>query len=192
MKSVAIMLKASNTSISPAEKAKLEIEKAKLDIERVKLEIEKKKIAMKKEKIVIEKTKLNVENMKLAVQQEILRSVNNHYKDQKAVMKNLTNLINSVREKAQHIFIEISDKESVNSDNSLLLSATLTGLSAITANSPPLSFSDLLTLMGVLSPQTYETITETTFKHPAPDHLKTSTLKCQMADDSASQTMANS
>ncbi|EGE83777.2 hypothetical protein BDDG_06722 [Blastomyces dermatitidis ATCC 18188] len=107
MKSVAITLKALNTSISLTEKVKLEIEKAKLNIERVKLKIKKEKIAMKKKKIVIEKTKLNVENMKLAVQQEILRSVNNHYKNQKAVMKNLINLTNSVREEVQHIFIEI-------------------------------------------------------------------------------------
>ncbi|KMW68502.1 hypothetical protein BDDG_12859 [Blastomyces dermatitidis ATCC 18188] len=198
MKSVAIALKVSNTSISSAEKVKLEIEKVKLNIERVKLEIEKKKITMKKKKIAIEKTKLNIENMKLAVQQKILRSVNNHYKDQKVVMKNLTNLINSVREKAQCIFIEIntvdessSDKKSVNSDNSLLLSVTLTNLSITTVNSLSLFFSDLLTLMSVLSPQTYKTITETTFKCLASNHSETSTLKCQMINDSVSQIMTN-
>ncbi|EGC47242.1 predicted protein [Histoplasma capsulatum var. duboisii H88] len=169
MESVTIVLKPSNTSTTPTEKANLEIEKAKLEIKRAELDIEKQKITVEKEKVAVEKIKLNIETTKLAVQMY-------------EMTRNFENVIEHLIKFAK---VEMSNNEFNDSDND---DDKLTATSAINSL---LFFSNLPTPVGALSPWMFENITESTFKCMVLNHPETSTLKHHMVDGSAFQTMAN-
>ncbi|KKZ63966.1 hypothetical protein EMCG_01720 [[Emmonsia] crescens] len=167
MKSVTVALKASNTSITVIKKVNLEIEKIKLNIKRVRLNIEKQKIITEKERIIIERAKMNIENTKLAVQCKILRLINTHYESQKEFISNLTRLTTDINIKTYQLCLEMYEM---------------------------ISKFEMFAkhLIKTEDSSDNEKFSNSNNNDKASDHLKTSTLKQYMIDDSVSQIMTNS
>ncbi|EGE79624.2 hypothetical protein BDDG_02565 [Blastomyces dermatitidis ATCC 18188] len=106
MESVTVAIKSPNTTISVAEKARIEMQKAMVDIEQAKLAVEQEKIAIKKSKLAVEQEKLAIEKSKLAVQHEILVAVNRHMEDQNRAIARLTDTTNQVNQNAFNIAVK--------------------------------------------------------------------------------------